>query len=195
LVDVMEKRRGGLTAFLFIALSASSALNLYFFHGYTSVMGELAAYRARMDEMMVMLRHLNETLRGAVPYMVIEDVSLRFYPPEFSREVPRYSIVYISGVASVGKLRKIKVRPVTLTLTFKVAPSRDVIFDFYPKSYNFNIEKPEINYVECPFSIYPIHIFSEDVSFTVHVTAEVLWREETVSRASTSATLSIKVRG
>jgi len=188
-------RRVGLTHLLFIALTVSSVFNIYLFYGYTMVVSELSAYRGRIDQLMVMLRYLNETLRGAVPYMVVEDVSLRFYPAEVSREVPEHSIVYISGVASVGKLEKVQVRPVTLTLIFDVAPSTDnVTFDFYPKSYSLHIESPEMNYVECPFSIYPIYINSEDVSFTVRVTAKVVWREETISTASTSAVLAIRVR-
>jgi len=184
-----------IAVFLVIALAVSCILNLYFFYGYVTVTAELRSYQGRIDEMTQLLKSLNEKLRGAVPYMVVEDVSLRFYPSMVNRTVPRYSVVYISGVASVGNLRKIRVRPVDVVLKFKVEPSTNssVKFDYYPKNYKIAVFSEETNYVECPFSIYPIYVSNETVSFKVVVDAYVLWNNENISSASATAYLTAEV--
>ena len=192
-----DRNREGVNVavFLVIALAVSCILNLYFFYGYVTVTAELRSYQGRIDEMTQLLKSLNEKLRGAVPYMVVEDVSLRFYPSMVNRTVPRYSVVYISGVASVGNLRKIRVRPVDVVLKFKVEPSTNssVKFDYYPKNYKIAVFSEETNYVECPFSIYPIYVSNETVSFKVVVDAYVLWNNENISSASATACLTAEV--
>jgi len=174
--DRNKKKEGvNVTYFLVVALAVSCILNFYFFYGYATVTAELKLYQGKIDQMNELLKSLHEKLRGAVPYMVVEEVSLRFYPAEVNRTVPKYSVIYISGVASVGNLRKIKVRPVDAVLTFKVKPSTNssVRFDYYPKTYTINVPSEETNYVECPFSIYPIYMANESVSFKVDVSVEV----------------------
>jgi len=193
-----EKREGiNVNYFLIVALSVSCILNFYFFYGYAIVTAELKGYQENLDRMNDLLKSLNEKLRGAVPYMVVEEVSLRFYPSDVNRTVPRYSVVYISGVASVGNLRKIKVRPVDVVLNFKVEPSTNnsVDFDYYPKTYTIKVSSEETNYVECPFSIYPIYMANETISFKVMVGTDVLWKGERVSSAFTSANLNVEVEG
>jgi len=178
-----EKEGFNVTYFLIVALAVSCILNFYFFYGYATVTAELRIYQEKIDQMNELLKSLNEKLRGAVPYMVVEEVSLRFYPAEINRTV------------SVGNLRKIKVRPVDVVLTFKVKPSTNssVKFDYYPKTYTINVPREETNYVECPFSIYPIYVANESVSFRVDVSVDVVWKGEKVSRAFTSATLNVEV--
>jgi len=199
LAEKKGKKKEGLnvTYFLVVALAVSCILNFYFFYGYVTVTAELRMYQGKIDQMNELLKSLSEKLRGAVPYMVVEEVSLRFYPAEVNRTVPKYSVIYISGVASVGNLRKIKVRPVDVVLTFKVKPSTNssVRFDYYPKTYTINVPREETNYVECPFSVYPIYVANESVSFSVDVSVNVVWKGEKVSRAFTSAIFNVEVEG
>ena len=181
--------------FLMIALAVSCILNFYFFYGYASVSSEIRVYQAKIDEMNLLLKSLMEKLRGAVPYMVVEEVSLRFYPAVINRSAPKYSVVYLSGYASVGNLRMIKVRPVDVVLRFEVETvnGSGVKYDYYPKTYRISVAREETNYVECPFSIYPIYMANESVSFKVDVSVDVVWKGEKVSRAFTSATLNVEV--
>lgn len=194
---MLKRDEGGISVnhFLMIALAVSCILNFYFFYGYASVSSELRVYQTKIDEMNLLLKSLMEKLRGAVPYMVVEEVSLRFYPAVINRTAPKYSVVYISGYASVGNLRMIKVRPVDVVLRFEVETinSSDVSYDYYPKIYKISVAREETNYVECPFAIYPIYVGNKSVSFKVHVYVNVVWRGENVSSSATSAIFNIGV--
>lgn len=183
--------------FLGVALIVSCILNVYFLYGYSQVITELNLYRQRIEQLNSLLSVLTEQLKGAVPYIVEEEVSLRFYPPVVNRTVPEYSVIYLSGVVSIGNLRQIKVRPIEVVLNFNVEAitNSNVSYNYNPKVYSLKISSEKTNYAECPFSVYPVYVADEPVTFKIQVIADIMWNGERVSRAFATAVFHVNVSG
>jgi len=183
--------------FLGVALIVSCILNVYFLYGYSQVVTELNLYRQRIEQLNSLLSVLTEQLKGAVPYIVEEEVSLRFYPSIVNRTAPEYSVIYLSGMVSIGNLRQIKVRPIEVVLNFNVeaTTNSNVSYNYNPKVYSLKISSEKTNYAECPFSIYPIYVADEPVTFKIQVIADVMWNGERISRAFATATFHVDISG
>jgi len=189
--------------FFSLVLIVSLVMNMYLLPSYYLMSSEMEGLREQLREANKLLRQLRSELQELKPYVVaVGGITVGFAPNATARYVPNNCMTFLSGFVFVGNLSNVKVRPVDLTVSFKVNATAD-----NPEGVRFKYKKDmvlqdiveDVDYVEIPFTIYPITVLNQSVGsevvFLIYINVTVYYKNEPVASGFCVGVRSLVITG
>lgn len=179
-----------LVKILSLLLSISISLNVYLAYEYYSLSSTVRVLNGQLSRQNLLLAQLRDELSQLRPQVLVaRGIVISFAPNETARYVASNGITYLSGIVTVGNLSIIKVRPIDIIFNFNVSAyggDREGIQYKYMATYSLNEVDRGVDYVELPYTVYPITIMNQspntEIVFHIGIVVEIYWRDKVVAQ-------------
>ena len=181
-------------------LIVSIMLNVYFIPSYLRLEEEIRRLREETSKLVNEINMLRNQLGLIKPMLKMKGgLYVSFEPNNTAKYIYNNGMVFLTGVITVYNLSILETRPLDLILEFSLNVSNTSGIRYnYLREYSVRIEDP-IEYVEVPYSIYPIIVANrsvgDEIMFVLTINVKVMWRDVEVATATTKGVLSLVIAG